>query len=435
MIDEKSKWERTNRPGFSLVEVVFGSVVAIVLLGVFWQIYYSQTSTAHKLTKKNDALRSAQLASEVIQKDLKQLVSVEIVRNEDGTIKRLYGDHTAPAKVSPNGKSISFYIPAETAGSQAPTDSEGYKECYTVVYSMIPAAKAGTYGIKRSILKSPEDVVNIENGVADEIPGKLINSVLVRDVTFHLLDPKAPAPVYRSPDTNYYLQTVIQGTDETGEETMNANLLTTLEYPSIMQMTQNIQQVTRYRAIAPLVTSPDTFVPTPKEKQAIAKINNITEQFANGAITGTEFEDKITALINEHAGQTNGPVIGSSGNIIPHIDKLTLAGPVDPGQPIILSTPAGQAVIVPPPATKAPAASPDVTVSEGGNDWHFTAQVMVLDSNGNVRYQENAEGGGTSNNVNINDLGNMVNNTVSNLTSNAYGYIDKTNGNSNVGNR
>ena len=337
--------------------------------------------------------------------------------------------------VSPGGKSISFYIPAETAGSEAITDSGGYKQCYTVVYSMVPAAKAGTYGIKRSVLKSPDDVVNIENGVAQEIPGNLINSVLVNNVTFHLLDPKAPAKIYRSPDTNYYLQTIILGTDATGEETMTANLLVSLEYPSVMQMTQNIQEVTKYKPIAPLVTQPDKFVPTPDEKQAIAKINDLAEQFTNGSISGTDFEEKITDLINQYAGQTNGPVIGSTGNIIPHIDKLALAGPVDPGQPIILNSPAGPAVVIPPPTPPGEGSDPISTVAPGGNDWHFTAQVMVIDENGNIRYEENVAGGGTSVDININDLGNMVDNTVSNLTQDAYGYIDKTKGTSDVGNR
>ena len=421
-----------DKRAFSLVEVVFGSIIGLMLLGVFWNIYYSQTSTSHKLTRKNEALRSSQIAMEVIQKDFRQLVSVPVERSDDGTINRKFGDHTAPAKVSPDGKSVSFYIPAEITGT-SPSDPATI-ECYTVVYSRVPAKLPGTYFIKRSVVKSPAELTGVTDGTVAEIPGKNINSVLVKDVTFHLLDPKAPAPQYRSPDTNYYLQAVIEGTDEAGEEQMTANVLTVLEYPSVMQMTQNINEVTTYTPLAPLVTTPDTFVPTPEEENTIKTIGDLTDRFAQGSITSAQYEKEICDLINSHAGNTNGPVFASSGNIIPHIESLTVSSPPAPGQPVILSSPAGQTVVVPPPPVPSSGSDPDVTVSEGGNNWNFTAQVMVLDSNGNVRYEENAQGGGTSMDISGEDLQNMVGSTVETLRDHGFQYIENQRGTGNVSN-
>jgi len=427
----KMKKEKQFKRGFTLVEVVFGSVVALMMFGVFWQIYYSQTSTAYKLTKKNDALRSAQLAAEVIQKDFKQLVSVEIERNGDGTINRKYGDHTAPALVSPSGKSVSFYIPAKTAGSQASTSE--YEACYTATYAMVPSKQSGIYEIKRSILTSTEEVSNVKDGVAAELPGKSIQSVQVKDVTFHLLDPKAPSTMYRSPDTNYYLQATILGTDSTGAETMTANVLVCLEYPSVMQMTQNIQEITKYKPIVPLVTTPDTFTATPEEQATISKIENITKQFADGSLSATAYENQMTALINKHAGQTNGPVIGSTGNIIPHISKLTVSGPVAIDQPVVLSSPSGQKVIVPPPSqVKGSPSSPNVTVGEAPDDGHFSFSVTVLDSNGNPKFHQAGQGDG---NYSSDEMKNMINTGINNGTANAYDWIkNNSSGNGNVGN-
>ena len=424
-----------KRAGFTLVEVIFAVIVSAMLLGVFYNIFFTQHSQAYRLTKKNEAMTSALVAAEVIGKDLRQIVTTPITKLTNGAIQRVYGDHTAPVKVSNSGSSVSFYVPRPPESDTAFDLSSRTRDCVTVVYATVPSKKPGAYHIRRSIVEDPSVMQAYADGTGD-LPGKNISGVLVRKVAFRLLDPKATATVYRSPDSNYYLEAIIVGTDATAKETQALPLLVNLEYPSTQQMTPNIQEVVAYRAEAPLVTAPDTFNPSPQEQQTINQINELTDQFVNGSIPASEYEDKITDLINSHAGDTDGPIIRSTGNIIPHVDKLEVVQTPNPGEPVVLNSPNGTSVVVAPPASPSSPGTPSSntppisTITPTQGDWWVRGGSMHF-SNGQLVHSNTFQGGG-SGNMSQGDLQNVLDGWM-NDQYNMYGNnINGQRGNTNV---
>ena len=426
---------KKNKAAFTLVEVCFAVVVTAVLLGVFYNIFYTQHSQSYRLTRKNEALTSALVAAEVIGKDLRQVVSTPIKRLANGAIQRVYGDHTAPVKVSNGGSSVSFYVPRPPEKDTDFDLTERTRDCVTVVYATVPSPKPGAFHIRRAIVEDPAVLQAYADGTG-ELPGKNISGVLVRKVAFRLLDPKAKATVYRSPDSNYYLEAVIVGTDATAKETQALPILVNLEYPSTQQMTPNIQEIVAYKAQAPLVTGPDPFKPSPEEQKTIDTINQLTDQFVNGSIPANEYEDKITDLINSHAGDTDGPIIRSTGNIIPHVDKLEVVQTPNPGEPVVLNSPNGTSVVVNPPAapsstgSPSPSSPPISTITPTKGDWWVKGGSMHF-SNGQLVHSNTFQGGG-SGNMSQGDLQNILDGWM-NDQYNMYGNaVNGQRGNTNV---
>lgn len=385
----------SRRGGFTLVEVIFAVVIVGMLFGILYNIFYSQHATAYKLGAKNEALTSCLVAAEVIQKDLRQLVTVPVLRNADGTLARRFGDHSAPVKVSPEGRNASFYIPRDPGAAAASLLSEDRtRDAVTVVYTLVPATKPGTYKLRRSVI---EDEAAMQQATADPsaLKGREVSGVLLRDLHFRLLDPKAPAAVYRSPDTNYYLEAVIQGVDVTGKETQTLPVLANLEYPSVLQQTPNIQEVIAYRPLAALVTPPDTLSPSPAEVAAVNRINDATRRFLDGDLPTAEFEREVADLINSLAGQPGGPVVASTGNLVPRVDNLRLAQQPRPGEPAVLTAPNGTNVVVPPPGSSS-GGPPIMTVTPPTGNWNFMGRSARF-HNGQLVAENEFSGGGDGN--------------------------------------
>ncbi|MBI2944159.1 MAG: prepilin-type N-terminal cleavage/methylation domain-containing protein [Candidatus Wallbacteria bacterium] len=340
---EKGHHGRTRPAGFTMVELIVAIVIGAVLMGVLYDMFYAGSRINRDTQNKADALQAATLTLASVQQDLKQLVSLPVAKQASGENNPRYGDHRAPVRISPMGRNITFYVPdPKQRRGELPTPG-----AVAVTYSLDPA-DGGLFRVKRTIDREETDPEPPEEGArAHTLP-----NVHVRDVRFRLLDPKSSEPDRRSPDQNYYVETVVTGADATGRETMTLLALTELENPSTFVQSHNkfVNETVNFQPRRPLPQAPDKRSATQKEFEALRELRELAEKFEKGEVGAKELEDQVRRVVEIADGNPGRKDLVATNGRVPPLGNTPLAlqnrgGPG--GRPIEFSTPNGDRVLVP----------------------------------------------------------------------------------------
>jgi len=341
---------RRRNAGFTLLEIVFVLAMLAGVLGLIYLIFHGQTSTSNRVESHQEALRASLFALEHIGRELKQLVTVEVERKTNGVFNRRYGDHVTPVKISPMGRQISFYV----SGGDPVSVSRPDINALTVTYSLWPAARPGTYGVRRTVSGGETADRSVGSSPVDESQflskpprgdskDRLLPGVLVRDLRYRLLEPAHPEPGRRSPDDGFYVETVVVGVDLRDRQSRPLPALFRLDYPSRQKDMRCLSPSLSYVPSAPLTTGAEEFTVTPAEVNLVSKLKGLTRLFGAGKMGPADFERSVREALSEVAGNTTTALIGGTGVRIPNFSELSVR-PHEPGEPIVLSDPTGQLV-------------------------------------------------------------------------------------------
>ncbi len=323
--------------GFTIVEVLIAAAVGALLMGALYDMFYTGSRINRDTQNRADALQAASLTLASIQQDLKQLITLPVNRDSEGKPINRFGDHQVPVRISPLGRNITFYVPDGGTG-ELPSPS-----AVAVTYGLEQANTGGLFRVKRTERRGDED---------EDVSGRVLSTVNVRGMRFRLLAPNAIREDEKSPDSNFYVETVVTGSDATGLTTMTLASLTQLDYPSTFQQTRNrnVNETLAFQPRAPLPNVPDQRSYTQEEFDALQQLRDLAEQFQRGEVGVDELEPQVRKVV-EIADRQPGrkDVVATQGVVgLPPLGDTPLTlQPGSPGRPIEFQTPGGDSVIVP----------------------------------------------------------------------------------------
>lgn len=397
-----------RRRGFTLVEVVFALLITGVLLGTLYQIFYASSQQGARLDAKNEALRSAMMASEILSREVDRLVTLPVSKDEQGKFQARYGDHQRPVYIGSDGKGVTFYVPTEEGAANL----DG-AEAEPLLVSLVASTTPGLYLLQRAqgqgaveqavaegaggTEEASEDADADEAAAAEPAAmaegRRVYKGVHLRSLKLRLLQPDGEYEANKSPDDNYYLEAVVVGTDRKGLEQNAMTVLKPLVFPS-RRLADPAVPAVKYQPTAPL--SPPSVVvnPTPEEIKAADELVRLADEWGKGTITPEALVDRARTALDPIANTVPSGAIASNAPQVPRIPPgATVLSPPGPG-PVVIGTPGapGPVLVIPPPGGPAP-----VPISQAGGRGgtiEFMGWGAVLDANGNPIYRTGFSGRG-----------------------------------------
>lgn len=383
-----------RRWGFTLVEVMFAAVISATLMGVLYNVFHATTQQSYKVGAKYQAMQSALVASELLSREIERLVTLPVQKDAQGFVVPRYGDHGRPVRLAEDSRGVAFFVPG-------PRDPQAGQKAVPLSLDLVPASVPGVFALRRSLRGATggdDPLAAPESGEAGDSEGvRVIRGVQLRSLKFRLLSPDAEMPALRSPDDNFYLEAVVVGTDQQGEEESPLSLLEPLTFPSERRYDPSVPTV-EYAPEAPLAPVSVAVNPTPAEKKAAEDLTQLADDWRDGKISDEELVEKAREALDPVVGTTpTGPITALRPEVAPIPPDAVVLTPPESGVPVIGPPKGGTGptTILPPPPGGPPPAPPG---PGGGDDtsgeYTFWGRAKVFDANGNEIWAAGFEGGG-----------------------------------------